>query len=183
MAIKTVEPSEFIAGDSVRFIKELPDYLPEAGWALTYVFINQRERYTVAATDSGDGKHDVELTPTVTGDYSAGEYKVHGYVTDGTDRHTIYAGSLVIQPNYTNPSYDPRSHVKKVLDAVQAVIEEKATEDQQAVTINGRSITLYSIPDLLKLRDKYKAEYAEEKKRERIKKGLGHRGKIQARFR
>lgn len=183
MAIATTEPSEFISGDSVTFIKNLPDYQPQDGWTLHYVFINESKRETVQASDNGDGRHLIEISAADSKAYKSGSYKFFAYVTDGTDRFSVSEGALIIKPDYTSPSFDPRTHVKKVLDALEAVIEDKATEDQLSVTINGRSIQLLSPLEILKWRDKYKAEYVQEQKLERIKKGLGHKGKIQARFR
>lgn len=183
MAIATSEPNEFISGDSVKFIKNVPAYQPVDGWVLNYVFVNELKRYEVTASDNGDGRHLIEITPATSKGFRAGNYKFFAYVSDGTDRYSVGEGSLIIKPDFTSPNFDPRSHAKKVLDALEAVIEKKATEDQLSVTINGRSIQLLSPLDVLKWRDKYKAEYADEQKRERIKKGLGHKGKIQARFR
>ena len=55
-----------------------------------------------------------------------------------------------------------KSHVQKTLEALEALIEGKATKDQQSYSINGRTITKMPITDLLKWRDKYKAEFRKE---------------------
>ena len=50
------------------------------------------------------------------------------------------------------------------------------------MSIAGRSITKMSLDELLAARDKYRIEYANEIKLEKIAAGLGHRGKIKMRF-
>jgi hypothetical protein len=58
---------------------------------------------------------------------------------------------------------DPRSHARKTLDAIEAVVEGRATKDQQAYTIGGRSLQRMPIKDLMYFRGVYRAEvYAEE---------------------
>ena len=54
--------------------------------------------------------------------------------------------------------HDPRAHVQKVLDAIEAVLENRATLEQEQYQINNRSLKRRSIGELLKLRDHYRAE-------------------------
>jgi hypothetical protein len=45
--------------------------------------------------------------------------------------------------------YDGRDHVRRVLDAIEAVIENRATIDQQHYQINNRSLTRILVPAAL----------------------------------
>jgi hypothetical protein len=138
----------------------------------------------ITATDNGDGTHLVNLAPATTAAYTAGKYRWQAYVSDSDDRYLVDSGTIEIKPNFavqTN-GYDDRGHVKTVLDAIEAVIEGRATKDQMSYSIAGRSLSLTPIPDLIVLREKYKAEYANEVRAERIANGLGHIGKILVRF-
>jgi hypothetical protein len=65
---------------------------------------------------------------------------------------------------------------------VEAVLEKRATKDQEAYSIIGRSLTRTSIEELTKLRDSYRGKYVAEINRHRAKKGLGHRGRLLTRF-
>lgn len=56
------------------------------------------------------------------------------------------------------PGFDGRSHAEKVLEAIEAVIEGRASLDQSQYTINNRSLTRTPVADLLKLRNTYRAE-------------------------
>ena len=65
------------------------------------------------------------------------------------------------------------SHAQTVLDAIEAVIENRASLDQQSYTIAGRRLDRMPIADLLMLRDRYKAEVFKEEVEARIAAGLG----------
>jgi len=69
-----------------------------------------------------------------------------------------------------------------VLESIEAVLESRASIDQESYSINNRSLARTPIPDLVVLRDKYRGEYVREKRAERIRNGLGHSGTIKVRF-
>ena len=48
--------------------------------------------------------------------------------------------------------------MQKVLDAIEAVLENRATLEQEQYQINNRSLKRRSSGELLKLRDHYRAE-------------------------
>lgn len=79
-------------------------------------------------------------------------------------------------------TYDGRTHAKRTLDALEAVIEGRATHGELSYTIAGRQISKIPVPDLLTLRDKYKTMYNEELKAEKLAKGENIGGKIYVRF-
>jgi hypothetical protein len=64
--------------------------------------------------------------------------------------------------NYADTNSDLRTHAKKVLDSIQAVIENRATVDQSSFTIAGRSLSRMTIEELFMVRDRYRAEFNEE---------------------
>lgn len=49
-------------------------------------------------------------------------------------------------------------HIHRVLESIEAVIEKRATIDQERYTINNRELWRTPIPQLLELRDRYRAE-------------------------
>ncbi len=71
------------------------------------------------------------------------------------------------------------SHAKTVLDAVEAVIERRASKSQMEQAIDGVQIKHMDILDLVRLRKMYAAEY----RREEIAAGnIVSRRKIKVRF-
>lgn len=66
---------------------------------------------------------------------------------------------------------DPRSHAEIMIGKIEAVLQGKADADVSSYSINGRSLTKYPPKELLEWRDYYKAEFARERRAERIKLG------------
>ena len=75
-----------------------------------------------------------------------------------------------------------KDHLVKVLAALEALLEGKASSDVSSYSIAGRALTKLSISELLVWRDKYKAELTQLERAERLAAGLGHTGTIQVRF-
>ncbi|BBF76065.1 hypothetical protein URS_0009 [Acinetobacter ursingii] len=57
---------------------------------------------------------------------------------------------------------DLRSHARKTLDAIEAVIEKRATIDQERYRINNRELYRTPFETLVKLRSLYRAEVSRE---------------------
>lgn len=185
--IPTTEPSEIQAGDTIKWRREdLSDY-PASVWSLKYYFVGKNGLFNVTAAADGD-KFAVTISAATSAAYVAGDYEWSAYVSKGSgaglERYQVDSGKLKVKPNvagYT-AAYDNRSHAKKVLDAIEAVIEGRATKDQESYSIAGRQLSRTPIADLLKLRDRYKAEYRRELDAEKINNGLGTGRKILTRF-
>jgi len=181
--IPTTEPAEIIAGDTLKWKREdlSADY-PASSWTLTYE-LRGPQQITITATADGDD-FSVSVGTSTTAGWTAGDYWWAAYVSDGTDRYRVDGGTLTIKPDLatTGAVYDGRSHAKKVLDAIEAVIEGRASKDQMSYTIAGRSLARTPIADLLRLRDSYKAEYKAEQKAEKIDRGVKTGDKILTRF-
>lgn len=180
--IEDLEPNEVRAGDTVKWKKYIADYVPADGWTLYYAINNSSALIEITTTDNGDGYHLVNEAPATTETWGSGVYKWQSYVSDGTDRYTIETGTIEILPDLTDGATDTRSIVKRTLDAIEAVIENRASIDQQSYTIAGRSLSRMSVEELLTLRDKYKSEYLQELQAEKIERGLGTKNKIKVRF-
>lgn len=181
--IPTKEPEKLTQGDTWRWYKNLPDYLPADGWTLTYNLVNASDFETFSASDNGDGRHLVSVAKATTAGYTVGEYPsgLIGYVDDGTTRVTVYRGSFEVLSGPAAAT-DQRGHVRKVLDALEAVLESRATHDQLAVSIRGRSISRMTADELIGWYQRYQALYAQELARERQASGLNNHSKVLVRF-
>lgn len=161
------EPEELIIGDRWLWKRSdlVSDY-PLADYALQYVADKQgagSTTFTINATETG-GIYVVEVASATTAAYTAGTYNWQAYIVRSSDsqRISIAKGVWQILPNLSASTADPRSHAKKVLDAIEAVLESRATIDQMGYSIAGRTLSRTPLPDLLKLRDSYRADYAIE---------------------
>ena len=157
-------PAEITAGDTATWRRTLALYPASAGWVLAYKLVSRSAAFTVTAT--ADGDNFVAAVPaTDTATWAAGQYQVQEYVTLGTERHTIGVTALRVLPDLAvaTTGMDNRSHAQKVLDSLEAWLESKAPV-AGAMEINGRKISWYPLADLLKLRDRYRAEVAAEQR-------------------
>ena len=69
-----------------------------------------------------------------------------------------------------------------MLDGIEAVLENRASQDQMSYSIAGRSLSRMSIDDLLTFRARYRAEYLKELKLKRIKNKQDTGNTIKVRF-
>ncbi len=161
------EPVQLIIGD--RWVWKRTDLgsdYPPASYALSYSLRLQGTGATeieIAASESGSD-YLVEVAAATTAAYTAGDYQWQAYITRTSDseRATIGTGYVEAVANRDAATTDPRSHSKIVLDAVEAVLENRATKDQESYSIAGRSLARTSLSELLNLRDRYRAEYKAE---------------------
>lgn len=155
------------AGDTLKQVVSSAEYAATNGWTLKGRFapVGSGTAVTVTAVTAENGVDYVLTVPsTTTASWTAGNWQYTLFVELAGERHTIEVGNINVLANPATASagVDTRSHVKKTLDALELMIEGKASSDVQNYTINGRSLAHYSFPDLLIMRDKYRAEYALE---------------------
>lgn len=176
------EVQDFTAGDTVKWSKTLADYPASAGWALAYTFINAAGKFSASGTANGD-KFDVTISAATTAALAAGSYYFEGYVSKAGERFRVDAGNVKVAQNIaTATTFDGRSHARKVLDAIQAVIEGRASTDQQEYTIGNRSLKRTPIADLLVLANKYQAMVNAEDNAAAVAAGRGAKNRILVRF-
>lgn len=169
-------PGEIGAGVSFKATACLPVY-PAPEWSVDLILRGpgQIDINSVSQADY----HELRAGAGVTKDWKPGRYHYEIRVSNGDDVITVETGEVMIAPDLAAQveGYDGRDHARRVLDAVEAVIENRATIDQQQYQINNRSLTRTPMSDLLKLRAKYRAELAGQK-RARRGGGLGPKYKV-----
>jgi len=177
------EPLTLVAGDTVRWDREDLSNYPASIWTLKYYFVKTNEQIVITASANGDYFR-VVVAASVTANYPAGIYKWNAYVSKGTERYKVDEGTLEIKADYAaqTTGYDDRSHIKKTLDAIEAVIEGRATQDHLSYSIAGRSIAKISPEELIRWWSFYKQQYRKELDAERIAGNLGTSRKILTRF-
>lgn len=154
-------PTEIIQGDSLSWTESESNYPASNSWVIHYVLVNSSNRIEFNSIANGDG-HDFDITTTTTSAWGSGEYTYQRYVTNNTDRITLDKGSVTIEKDFST-AQDKRSHAQKTLEAIEAVIENRASIDQQEYSINGRSLKRLTIDELFKFRDYYASKVRKEK--------------------
>jgi hypothetical protein len=177
-------PSALVAGDRWAWKRSAADYgsgytfttelTPAAGGTPT----------TVTATLSGD-HYIYEVSSADTAEYASGAYTWVEMVSRDSDgqRVRLSYGKGTISPDPAASTADTRSHAQKVLAAVEAVIEGRASIDQMSYQIGNRSLSRTPLTDLILLRDKYRAEVRREEQAEKLRNGMASGSQIVVRMR
>lgn len=190
--IATVEPKELRVGDSWEWrIERLRADYPASAWALRYEFKNADAAFEILASADGDD-FVIAVAPSVTAARVAGLYRWVAYVeqsetveevTTVTARKTVGTGPVLMLASYADDAaLESRSYWRRVYDNVLAVLENRASKDQQSYTINGRSLTLMTVEELLLLLDRAKRELDGEQIAEDLANGRGGARRLLARL-
>ena len=183
------EPSTLVLGDYWAWKRDdLADTYPIGSYALTYEFHEDSggggsHKFTLTATEANDTYY-IEAASSSTTSYTVGDYIWEAYITKTADSNRVMvdSGRTTITQNLADTNADLRSHAKKVLDNIQAVIEGRASIDQSSMSIAGRSLSRMSVDELMTFRDRYRAEYLKEIKLARIRNGQGTGNTPKVRF-
>ena len=181
----TTEPNTFNAGDRWAWVRsDLSEY--GTGFTLRYrarLGTDGTTTFTFDATWDGT-KYVVEVASATTAGYTAGDYSVEIYMVRDSDSERVSLGDRIwtVQPNLSTSTADTRSHAKRVLDSIEAVIEGRASDSQESYQIKDRALKYMTHEELLKLRSFYKAEYKREQDALLLEQGLGSSRKVHTRF-
>ncbi len=172
-AVPNTEPVEIVVGESLEWTKSLNDY-PASAWTLTYYFRGAGKGFNSAATAEGDDFH-VAVDESVTAEMSVGAYSWEAWVTDGSDHFMIERGETKVMQNLktmaVTSTFDNRSQVKKILDAIDTLIAGRVPQDVHQYVIGNRQLQHIPVEQLIKLREAYAKLYAAELRRARVRNG------------
>lgn len=188
-------PEEIVVGDTLDFGVSVPDYPATAGWTLKY---RLTPRFAtpptppVTLTAAPDGSdYRITVGPATTSLWTAGAYTWARWVEKSGARQTLNeSGQLLMKadPATTNQGFDSRSHARKVLEAIQAILEDRSSSTQRelvAYTIGSRSQQFDQADtkaSLIELKSKYEWLVANEDARDAIAAGLPNPRLIRVRF-
>jgi hypothetical protein len=173
------------AGDTLDFNTSVPDYPAGSGWTLKYRLAPRSAGTAIDLTAAANGDdYTVTATATTTLNWATGYYTWTAFVEKGAERYTVDRGQLQIRASSTTlaAGTDTRTHARKVLDAIEALIESKGAADVMEYTIGNRSIKKMGMADLLVWHSRYSAMVQYVDRAERVANGLSAGGKIQVRF-
>jgi hypothetical protein len=177
----TIEPAVFNAGDTLRFDRTLSNYPASAGWTLRYTLINATSKITFNAAAAGD-VHAVTVAATTTAVWAPGNYDWRARVDKAGEVYTVGEGRIVIRNAFSTATADARTHARRTLDAIESVIEGRASSAVAEYQIAGRQLKNIPIAELLTLRDRYRAEVAREDAASAAAQGLPDRRRVYVRF-
>ena len=185
MSVPTFEPHAIIVGETLAWSKSLLDYKASDGWALTYNFRGAGAGFDVAATADGDS-FQIIVAATTTGTMAQGVYYWQAWVTRGSEKYLVAEGQAPVRHSLasiaTSDVVDDRSQIKKILDAIDALIAGRLIDDVDQYMIGTRQLKHIPVEQLISLRTKYAQLYAQERRRDALKDGAPYFKNIYTRF-
>lgn len=170
----TREPRQVTAGDTVKWTRPdlVADYPPD-DFGLAYAIVGPAG---TALTVNATGQFEVSITAAATAAWPAGQFVWSAQMTKTATGEllTIDEGQFLVKQRLAgaSASFDPRSHARRVLDAIEAVLEKRATQSHLNVALSdGRRIENVPFTDLIALRDRYRAEVRAEEAAARLRDG------------
>jgi len=179
--ILTTEPIILLAGDTATWQISLADYLASDGWSLAYTLINATSKISINSSAVGPD-HLVNVAAATTAGWAAGTYSWRAQVSKAGQVFTVATGTLAVQAAFSAATLDARSHASKALANIEAYLENANNLSAAMYEIAGRKLQRLSIPDLLTLRDRYRADVAREDAASRIARGLPDKRRVLVRF-
>ena len=189
-------PGLIYAGDTVVF--DVPSFTDAIGTVIdsgTYTLKfyartnTASEGATITGTAEGDGWR-ITIPASTTTDFDAGLWTWQAVATEDTDntQYTAGRGQFTVKASAvysgTPGAFDDRSRAEIDLEKVDAAIRTLSTGGMvQEYSIGGRSLRRYKMTELLELRSTLQNEVAMERRREKIRQGLGNPGLAKVRFR
>lgn len=164
-------PLRITSGDS--FAASLSPSAPydDPAWSHALTLINAGARFSLAGT-LADGV----VTFTATAAWAPGRYRWSYAATLDGARTTLATGLIDVAPD-TATAHDPRSHARKVLDALEAYLEN-ADYAAARTKIADRELQNIPLTELLTLRNTYRAEVRGEE----VAAGFRLPGRVMVRF-
>jgi len=187
-------PDLIYAGDTVIF--DVPSFTDSIGTVIdsgTYTLKwyartnTASEGTTITGTAEGDGWR-ITVPASTTANLDAGLWTWQAVATYNSTQYTAGRGQFTVKASAvysgTPGAFDDRSRAEIDLEKVDAAIRTLASGGMvQEYSIGGRSLRRYKMTELLELRSTLQNEAAMERRREKIRQGLGNPGLAKVRFR
>lgn len=165
--IPAVAPSEFRAGDTVRFTRTLADFPASAGWVVKYV-LNGVSKVIVTASSSGDD-HSFTMPATQSATLQPGTYTWVITAELSGARYTAEGGTVAVLADVLSAGAGAlQSQDEKELALLNAEIAARAASDHTEYSIEGRSLKREALTELLEWRDLLRSRIARRRRGGRI---------------
>lgn len=184
MIVPTQEPERVRAGTTWQWRREdLTVDFPATAWTLKYWLKNATQHFEIVATADG-AMFAISVLPANNSAVIPGNYRMIGAVEDGgaANRFEVYNEEIAVDAAYANTTViDDRTHARKVVEAIEALIEGRASKDQEEITIGHTMLKRIPLKDLREFRDYYRGKVREEDLRDAAAQGRGG-AKVLGRF-
>lgn len=153
---------ELVAGDTWTWP------LVDVGYDLTTwtvkLYLRGAKKLDVVMAADGNGGYQLQTAASDTAKLTAGDYSWVLVVTKDTERVELGRGMVKILPDIAaaGEDFDGRSFAKKMLDAIRAVMEGRASRIEKQYQHGGRSLELLNHEELIQAEDHYAQRFRQE---------------------
>lgn len=167
ISIPSTIPKKIRAGDLIKFKRQYSDFPTSEDWTVKAYFVNAGEQLAITAAESG-ADYLFTITAAASADLTVGMMRYIIRAEDDTDIYTIETGLIEVEADVAaaTSGYDFRSFARKSLEALEAVIENRASQAHLSHSIAGRSISLMSAAELTEWHIYFKKEVNREERAE-----------------
>ncbi|EWS78798.1 hypothetical protein LPH50_09555 [Xylella taiwanensis] len=139
-------PAVIQTGCSLQASCSLEAY-PSTGWKVRWLLRGSKSLDIVAHGEHSVHRFQIPVDDTAQWIPSHYGYRLHA--ERGTQTVDIERGQLRVEPDFSSlpEGYDGRSNKQRALNAINAVLEKRATQDQSRDHINNRELWRTSIPE------------------------------------
>lgn len=177
-------PNQFICGDNITWSENTMGY-DLAIFNFGYGFLSQDGVLSNTVTQNGSdhGYPSFLLSSLDSGKWVPKTYYWQFYAfdtTNGLARTTIARGETIVIPDYSQTQAE--SQTFRTYKAICDMLEERANDDIQSTSINGKSIVSMPTSQLMDMRTYYSGLIKEEENLRRTQAGKKSRRTIRTRF-
>ena len=181
-------PPVLVAGDSLLYVRDLPNYKPSDGWLLKVALVKpDTPSILLDVALNGDDRYRVSAASSDTAGWAAGVYTWQEIVEKpGGERHTVAIGALQVDAALDDQAngYDTRTVWQQTLDNLESAYRNMAAGNIKAasVTFNGYVTQYRTLEELIKAIDHARRQVARERQEKALRDGLPAGNRIQYRF-
>jgi hypothetical protein len=161
LPIGAAPPASIVAGDTVSFAYSSALYPASSGWGMIWRLVGPGVAVDLAIAANGAG-FTVSAPPAATSGLVVPPAGIPctllGAASAAGERFTVYRAPCKLEPDPATVAGDLRSQAAQTLEAISALLAGRASMDQQSYRIGDRELARIPIPELLQLREYYKAE-------------------------
>ena len=180
-------PKSIVIGDLVQFkLTQFSTDYPNTSHSMTFMARSgegANVEFSIAASNSGDD-YLFSASSAATSAFVAGlyHYQIEVLETSSNNRLILDQGELDVTVDLDVNAVDPRTHAEKMLQKIEAVLENRADADASSYSIAGRSLTKMTPEELLTWRDNYRREVKAYRRKLDVKHGRKTSSSILVRF-
>ena len=169
-------PRSIVIGDLVQFkLTQFSTDYPNTSHSMTFMArsgTGANVEFSIAASNSGDD-YLFSASSAATSAFVAGlyHYQIEVLETSSNNRLILDQGELDVTVDLDVNAVDPRTHAEKMLQKIEAVLENRADADVSSYSIAGRSLTKMSPEELLTWRNNYRREVKAYRRKLDVKHG------------